>query len=233
MTGRGGVKMQSTTGNPMYALRDVLGKGKGLRKDLQGHANSFRTVNSYGYLSASKLMPLANTSDEPSSLCTISTHIGMLPSSISGSFEQTPSLLKPTEVKEESSSKHAASTTPAIITHRRSGTGTSNDARSMRWETFTKAKRSRYTTQASTRTAKPETRLFLAFFCNMLPLPILVLQHCARQSSLVGSLPELRHKRRRSPIMNETVKLTRRPDPQSTRSWLFWCFLPFLSLSFI
>jgi hypothetical protein len=28
--GRGGVKMQSTTGNPMYALRDVPGKGKGL-----------------------------------------------------------------------------------------------------------------------------------------------------------------------------------------------------------
>jgi hypothetical protein len=28
--GRGGVKMQSTTVNPMYALQDVPGKGKGL-----------------------------------------------------------------------------------------------------------------------------------------------------------------------------------------------------------
>jgi len=27
---KGGVKMQSTTGNPMYALQDVPGKGKGL-----------------------------------------------------------------------------------------------------------------------------------------------------------------------------------------------------------
>src|SRR5436190_755003 len=79
------------------------------------------TVNGYGHPSASKSMPSANTSGEPSSPCTTSTHMGMLPSSISGSFEQTPSPLKPTEVKGESSSKHAASTTPAITTHRRTG----------------------------------------------------------------------------------------------------------------
>jgi hypothetical protein len=30
LEGAGDVRMQGTTGNPLYALRDVLGKGKGL-----------------------------------------------------------------------------------------------------------------------------------------------------------------------------------------------------------
>ena len=45
--------MQSTTGNPMYALRDVPGKGKGLvtiEKISKEHANSFRRACRYSTL---------------------------------------------------------------------------------------------------------------------------------------------------------------------------------------
>ena len=59
-----------------------------------------RPVHSYRSLSVSKAMLLANTSGDPSSLCPISTHTGMLLSSISGSLERTASLLQPTKVKE-------------------------------------------------------------------------------------------------------------------------------------
>jgi hypothetical protein len=52
-------------------------------------------ASGYEHLSASKSKPLANTSGEPSYSCTTSTYIGMLLSSISGSLEQTPYLLKP------------------------------------------------------------------------------------------------------------------------------------------
>jgi hypothetical protein len=56
-------------------------------------------ASGYEHPSASKSKPSANTSGEPSYPCTTSTHIRMLLSSISGSFEQTPYLLKPSEIK--------------------------------------------------------------------------------------------------------------------------------------
>lgn len=39
----------------------------------------------------------------------------------------------------------------------------------------------------------PISAPLLAFFCNILLLPVSILQQCARRYGLAGALPELRH----------------------------------------
>jgi hypothetical protein len=110
LEGAGDVTAQSTTVNSIYALQDVPGRGKGLvarrrsprarefslkRPSLQSMNQS--AASSFEHPSASKI------SGKTSYPCTISTHTGMLLSSISGFFEQTPYLPKPLEIKGQSS----------------------------------------------------------------------------------------------------------------------------------
>lgn len=142
--------MQSTTGKLTYALRDVLGKGKGLVA-IEKISKRTRILAEESVVTVPVTVPCNEQAREQLqiSICqrvdALSEHqrqaflsmhnihtYGNAAEQYLGSCKSMPSLLKPTKVKwGESSSKHAASTTPAITTHRSTGTRKSNDTRSM------------------------------------------------------------------------------------------------------
>ena len=137
--------MQSTTGNPMYALRDVPGKGKGLIA-IENISKGTRILSEEPIITipyneqASEQLQIficqqVNALSEHQRRAFLSMHNIH---AYRNAAEQYLGIIRtnglPIETDESarggSSSKHAASTTPAITTHRRTGTRTSSDTRS-------------------------------------------------------------------------------------------------------